>query len=132
MKKRKEGEQELEITCRFSRKVFENENNGFCIAIYKAKKEKSSSAAPQFFTAKGICLPVADKPGVDITLSGEWIEDAKYGRQFSVSGYSEKTGLKPLNQRTLCAEAAAIKSILFLLLKYCRKARTFHMVFGKA
>lgn len=107
--KRKEGEQELEITCRFSRKVFENENNGFCIAIYKAKKEKSSSTAPQFFTAKGICLPVADKPGVDITFNGEWIEDAKYGRQFSVSEYKET--VSPTKEGTIAYLCSMVKGI---------------------
>lgn len=72
----------MEIRCRFIRKKYENKENGWCVAIYRAQESVENAAKGEQFTATGIYLPLEDKPGEVIVLDGDW-KDGKYGMQFS-------------------------------------------------
>jgi exodeoxyribonuclease V alpha subunit len=93
----------VEITCRFSRKIYENEKNGFCIAVYK------NCGNSAFFTAKGICLPLTQKAGIDILLKGDFVTDKKYGKQFDVREFAET--VRPTKKGITAYLCAMVKGI---------------------
>jgi len=80
------------ITCLHEKTLFCNEQTGYTIASYKTNDantvpaEAVSKYKPKngmtAFTAVGNRLPAAN--GVEIELSGKWVNGGKYGMQFSV------------------------------------------------
>lgn len=78
-----EGVIPVEIRCRFIRTKYENKENGYCVAFYRAQESVENAAKGEQFTATGVYLPLEDKPGEITVLDGDW-KDSKYGMQFSV------------------------------------------------
>ena len=86
----------MEIKCLHEKTLFSNEQTGYTIASYKTNdtnavpieavsryKPKNGMTA---FTAVGNRLSTA--VGVEIKLSGKWVDSGKYGMQFSAEGYT--------------------------------------------
>ena len=82
----------MNIKCLHEKTLFSNAQTGFTIASYKTSdknsvpKEAMSKFQPRdgkiAFTAVGNRLPTAE--GVEIELSGKWVDGGRYGMQLSV------------------------------------------------
>lgn len=61
--------------------TYTNQENGFSVVRLKAEKSSELVTIVGFLTAIN--------PGTQLILKGDWKNDAKYGKQFSVSSYKE-------------------------------------------
>lgn len=82
------------MKCRYHKKVFKNEGNGYCVYTYVTDDSEVPAAARNrfykgtgiAFTAVGISLP--DKENIEVDLGGTWV-NGKHGLQLSVESYQE-------------------------------------------
>lgn len=83
------------MRCRFVRKIFQNEQNGYTIAVYStddesvpltARDKSLASAKVIGFTAIGFGLPLTDK--IELEMEGAWEKDS-YGLQYKVDHFME-------------------------------------------
>ena len=83
------------MRCKYIRKIFQNEENGYTVALFSTlNQEVPLSARDKFwaekkiiaFTAKGYDLPLTDE--IEIEMEGEW-ETSSYGTQYKVETFLE-------------------------------------------
>ena len=83
------------MRCKYIRKIFQNEENGYTVALFSTLDlEVPLSARDKFwadkkiiaFTAKGYDLPLTDE--IEIEMEGEW-ETSSYGTQYKVETFLE-------------------------------------------
>ena len=83
------------MRCRYVRKVFWNEENGFTIAVYStgdvsvplSARDKYLASRDQIgFTAVGYDLPLTDT--IELEMEGNW-ENGSHGMQFQVESFME-------------------------------------------
>ena len=83
------------MRCKYIRKIFQNEENGYTVALFSTLDlEGPLSARDKFwadkkiiaFTAKGYDLPLTDE--IEIEMEGEW-ETSSYGTQYKVETFLE-------------------------------------------
>lgn len=83
------------MRCKYIRKIFQNEENGYTVALFSTlDHEVPLSARDKFwadkkiiaFTAKGYDLPLTDE--IEIEMEGEW-EISSYGTQYKVETFLE-------------------------------------------
>ena len=83
------------MRCKYIRKIFQNEENGYTVALFSTlDHEVPLSARDKFwadkkiiaFTAKGYDLPLTDE--IEIEMEGEW-ETSSYGTQYKVETFLE-------------------------------------------
>lgn len=83
------------MRCKYIRKIFQNEENGYTVALFSTlNQEVPLSARDKFwaekkiiaFTAKGYDLPLTDE--IEIEMEGEW-ETSSYGTQYKVATFLE-------------------------------------------
>lgn len=82
------------MRCRFSRNVFRNEENGYCVAQFWTADDSIPDAARRhqaeqgtYITAFGYNLPYNEE--VEAELVGKWVNHPQYGPQFEVESYME-------------------------------------------
>ncbi len=73
------------ISGTLERITYQNDENGYTVARFKILKERGPQQK-SLVTVVGVLsgLPV----GSTLQLSGDWVEDSRYGRQFKVSKYT--------------------------------------------
>lgn len=96
------------IRCSYVRTKYENKENGYCVAIYRATVTVENAAKGEQFTATGLYLPLEDKPGELVVLDGDW-KDSKYGMQFSV--YRCHSEILPTRNGTVAYLVANVKGM---------------------
>jgi exodeoxyribonuclease V alpha subunit len=83
------------MRCKYIRKIFQNEENGYTVALFSTlNQEVPLSARDKFwaekkiiaFTAKGYDLPLTDE--IEIEMEGEW-ETSSHGTQYKVETFLE-------------------------------------------
>lgn len=83
------------MRCRYVRKKFQNEENGYTVAVYQtedpsvplaARDKYLASRNTTGFTAVGYSLPCTDE--IELEMEGEW-ENSSYGLQFKVENFLE-------------------------------------------
>lgn len=83
------------MRCKYIRKIFQNEENGYTVALFSTlDHEVPLSARDKFwadkkiiaFTAKGYDLPLTDE--IEIEMEGEW-ETNSHGTQYKVETFLE-------------------------------------------
>ena len=83
------------MRCKYIRKIFQNEENGYTVALFSTLDyEVPLSARDKFwadkkiiaFTAKGYDLPLTDE--IEIEMEGEW-ETNSHGTQYKVETFLE-------------------------------------------
>lgn len=83
------------MRCRYKRKIFQNEQNGYTIAVYStqdntvplAARDKYWTSQKQIvFTAIGFGLPLTDE--IELEVEGDW-ESNEHGLQFKVENFME-------------------------------------------
>lgn len=75
------------IVCRVKKVVFHNQENGYSVLSVTADGEDKPFS---------ICGPLKGAPkGTKLNCEGEWIEHAKFGRQFKVESWEEKKDIQP-------------------------------------
>lgn len=83
------------MRCKYIRKIFQNEENGYTVALFSTlDQEVPLSARDKFwaekkiiaFTAKGYDLPLTDE--IEIEMEGEW-ETNSHGTQYKVETFLE-------------------------------------------
>lgn len=67
----------VEITAKLSRWLYRSEDGSYCVGLYEVVGEKEYT----FITIVGNNLPELHFP---VTYAGNWVMDARYGRQFKV------------------------------------------------
>lgn len=81
------------MRCKYIRKIFQNEENGYTVALFSTlDHEVPLSARDKFwadkkiiaFTAKGYDLPLTDE--IEIEMEGEW-ETNSHGTQYKVETF---------------------------------------------
>lgn len=84
---------ENEMLCTYERTIYENGDNGFCIALFTTQDSTVPAAARSrsvstliSFTATGYRLPTTK--AIDVELDGRW-ENSKYGLQYVVDSFTE-------------------------------------------
>lgn len=83
------------MKCRFKRKVFRNNDTGYCVFIYHTEEEgvpqgaknKQYNDSGTDFSAIGYHLP--DTDSIEIDIKGRWVTNPKYGLQLEVESYQE-------------------------------------------
>lgn len=82
------------MKCRYNSKIYHNEENGYCIAIFWTKDPsiplaaKNNPSGKGFrFTATGYELPMNQE--IELELVGKWVMNPQYGPQFEVETYME-------------------------------------------
>lgn len=82
------------MRCRYNAKIFLNEENGYCIAIFWTKDDsiplgakKNPSGNGFRFTAVGYGFPLNED--IELELVGKWVMNPQYGPQFEVENYME-------------------------------------------
>lgn len=71
----------------FTKSIYNNIDNGRCIALYKITAADDNSTVGETVTCLGSFLPCLKD--IDIEMEGEWVENKKYGKQFIVSSHKE-------------------------------------------
>lgn len=83
------------MRCRFIRKIFQNEENGYTIAVFSTQdtsvplsaRDKFWSAKKVIaFTAIGYDLPLSDE--IEVEMEGNW-ESSTHGLQYKVESFLE-------------------------------------------
>lgn len=83
------------MRCRYVRKKYQNEENGYTVAVYQteditvplAARDKYLASRNMIgFTAVGYSLPCTDE--IELEMEGEW-ENSSYGLQFKVENFLE-------------------------------------------
>lgn len=72
-----------ELLVKYDKDIYRNAANGFCICVYNILNDDGEHQ--HAVICKGTSLP--DDSGL-YCVSGNWVEDPKYGRQFNVLSYS--------------------------------------------
>lgn len=81
------NKEKTSITCTVEKVVFHNKENGYSVLSVTADGEDKPFS---------ICGPLKGVPkGTILNCEGEWIEHAKFGRQFQVESWEEKEVIKP-------------------------------------
>lgn len=82
------------MRCRFNTKVYQNVDNGYCIAVYWTKdsslplKARNNPSGNGYrFTAYGYGLPMNEE--VEVELVGKWVMNPQYGIQFEIETFME-------------------------------------------
>ena len=75
------------ILVSWDKDIFRSDDESFCVGLFKNKSENAEKAT---VICKGSSLPQISN--VTFMFYGSWIDDKKYGKQFSVTGYEEKIG----------------------------------------
>ena len=75
------------ILVSWDKDIFRSDDESFCVGLFKNKSENAEKAT---VICKGSSLPQISN--VTFMFYGSWIDDKKYGKQFSVTRYEEKIG----------------------------------------
>ncbi len=75
------------ILVSWDRDIFRSDDDSFCVGLFK---NKTQDAEKNTIICKGSSLPSISN--VTFMFYGSWIDDKKYGKQFSVSRFEEKIG----------------------------------------
>lgn len=82
------------MRCRYNSKIYQNEDNGYCIAVFWTKDtsipigaKNTPSGKGYCFTAVGYGLPLNEE--IELELVGKWVMNPQYGPQFEVESYME-------------------------------------------
>ena len=76
------------LECRYTSSIYYNQENGYTVAVYETEDKipkVSNQLERQQFIAVGCELPRNE--GIDISLTGQWKESEKYGKQYHVSAF---------------------------------------------
>ena len=82
------------MRCRFNDRIYENSENGYCIAIFwtadpsiplEARKKDASTGS--CFIACGYHIPLSEN--ADVELEGSWVTHPQYGLQYKVESSME-------------------------------------------
>ena len=84
------------LVCTFTKKLFENPSNGYCVALFQtedtsvppeARKKEKCSTSKITFTGFGYRIPATD--AIQLELEGKWKRSTKYGIQFAIEQCAE-------------------------------------------
>lgn len=84
------------MICTFTRKLFENPSNGYCVALFQtedtsvppeARKKENRPTSKITFTGFGYKIPATD--AIKLDLEGKWKRSPKYGIQFAIEQCAE-------------------------------------------
>lgn len=82
------------MKCRYSSKIYQNEENGYCIAIFWTLDASIPTGAKNtpvgngyHITAVGYGLPLNED--IELELVGKWVMNPQYGPQFEVETFME-------------------------------------------
>ena len=76
------------LECRYTSSIYYNQENGYTVAVYETEDKipkGNNQLERQQFIAVGCELPRNE--GIDISLTGQWKESEKYGKQYHVSAF---------------------------------------------
>ena len=74
------------MRCRFKHKIFQNEENGYTIAIFTTQDTYLASRNIIGFSAIGFGLPLTDE--IELEMEGRW-ESGEHGTQYQVENFME-------------------------------------------
>lgn len=77
------------MRCKFIKRIYQNEKNGYMVVKYRASDEATfQGKTVDEFIATGYHLPIESAKAVEVDLSGGWVK-SKYGMQYQVDSFEE-------------------------------------------